>query len=451
VAVSDTEISGADTVWVLISTALVLLMTPALALFYGGLVRSKNVLSTFMHCFTAICLVTLVWVTIGYSLAFAPTSPLLGGGVIGGLDHVLLNGVGLGPREGTTIPHLAFSAYQLMFAVITPALIAGAYAERLKFSAYVLFTVLWTIVVYAPLCHWVWGPGGWLLARGALDFAGGTVVHLSSGASAIVLARVLGPRLGWPHRKMLPHDLTMTLLGAGLLWFGWFGFNAGSALGANGIAALALINTHVAAAGGGLSWAALEWWRHRKPSALGVASGLVAGLVAITPAAGFCGPGAALVLGALAGGVCFGAVLVKNALSRGAWAYDDALDAFGVHGVGGAFGALATGVVASSAWNPAGRDGAMFGGWEVLGENALGVLVAALWSGGLSFVLAKAIDKLIGLRPEAEDEHEGLDLALHGEEAYATVGGTTGYAQTPSEEDEPASEAAPLRAPSGLA
>jgi Amt family ammonium transporter len=223
---NDTSlISGADTVWVLVSTALVLLMTPALALFYGGLVRSKNVLSTFMHCFFALCLVTVQWVVIGYSLAFAPTV----GGWIGGLDHVFLNGVGLAPREGGTIPHLLFCVYQLMFAAITPALIAGAYAERLKFSAYCVFTLLWVTFVYAPLCHWVWGPGGWLGARGALDFAGGTVVHLSSGASALVLARVLGPRLGWPHRKMLPHDLTMTLLGAGLLWFGWFGFNAGSA------------------------------------------------------------------------------------------------------------------------------------------------------------------------------------------------------------------------------
>jgi Amt family ammonium transporter len=385
--------------------------------------------------------VTVVWVVIGYSLAFAPTSSLLGGGFIGGLDHALLDGVDLSPREGTAIPHLLFCAYQLMFAIITPALIAGAYAERLKFSAYVLFTLVWSVVVYAPLCHWVWGPGGWLLSRGALDFAGGTVVHLSSGASAIVLARVLGPRLGWPQRKMLPHDLTMTLLGAGLLWFGWFGFNAGSALGANGTAALALVNTHVAAAGGGLSWALLEWKRHHKPSALGVASGVVAGLVAITPAAGFCGPGAALLLGALAGGVCFGAVLFKNALSRGKWAYDDALDAFGVHGVGGAFGALATGVVASVAWNPAGRDGAIFGGWDVLFENALGVLVAAVWAGGLSFAIAKLVDKVVGLRPDPEDEHEGLDLALHGEEAYATVGGSSGFGSTLSVEDDEAAEA----------
>jgi Amt family ammonium transporter len=441
---NDTSlISGADTVWVLVSTALVLLMTPALALFYGGLVRSKNVLSTFMHCFFALCLVTVQWVVIGYSLAFAPTV----GGWIGGLDHVFLNGVGLAPREGGTIPHLLFCVYQLMFAAITPALIAGAYAERLKFSAYCVFTLLWVTFVYAPLCHWVWGPGGWLGARGALDFAGGTVVHLSSGASALVLARVLGPRLGWPHRKMLPHDLTMTLLGAGLLWFGWFGFNAGSALAANGIAALALVNTHIAAAGGGLSWALLEWRRHKKPSALGVASGVVAGLVAITPAAGFCGPGPALVIGLLAGGICFAAVLFKGRLMKGKFAYDDALDAFGVHGVGGAFGAVATGVVASSYWNPAARDGAMFGGWDVLFENVLGVVVAAVFAGGVSLVLIKITEKLVGLRLDPEDEHEGLDVALHGEEAYASMAGTasmSGIARRAVEEE--AEELAPAEA-----
>src|SRR5688572_13687186 len=285
------EIDTGDTAWMLISTALVLLMTPALALFYGGLVRSKNVLSTFMHSFFALGLVTLQWVVIGYSLAFAPS---MGGlGIVGGLDHAFLNGVGLTPRDGQTIPHILFCAYQLMFAIITPALISGAFAERVKFSAYVVFTLLWATLVYDPLAHWVWGPGGWLATRGALDFAGGTVVHLSSGVSALVFAMILGPRLGYPRQKMLPHNLTMTMLGAGLLWFGWFGFNAGSALAANGLAALALVNTHVAAAAGALSWAVVEWIRHGKPSALGAASGLLAGLVAVTPAAGFCGPVAA--------------------------------------------------------------------------------------------------------------------------------------------------------------
>src|SRR5262245_12877464 len=297
------KIDTGDTAWLLVSTALVLLMTPALALFYGGLVRSKNVLSTFMHSFFALGLVTVQWVLVGYSLAFAPSAGGLG--LIGSLDHALLAGVALEPRDGQTIPHLLFCCYQLMFAIITPALISGAFAERVKFSAYVLFTLLWTTLVYDPLAHWVWGPGGWLAARGALDFAGGTVVHLSSGASALVFAIVLGPRLGYPRQKMLPHDLTMTLLGAGLLWFGWIGFNAGSALSSGGLAALALVNTHVAAAAGGLAWACVEWRRHGKPSALGVASGLVAGLVAITPAAGYCGPLAALGVGLAAGVACY--------------------------------------------------------------------------------------------------------------------------------------------------
>jgi ammonium transporter, Amt family len=407
--------NGADTAWVLVSAALVLLMTPALALFYGGLVRSKNVLSTFMHCFFALGVVTMQWVLIGYSLAFAPS--VGGAGIIGGLDHVFLAGVTLEPREGQTIPALLFCIYQMMFAIITPALIAGAYAERVKFSTYVVFTVLWTTLVYDPLAHWVWAPQGWLLARGALDFAGGTVVHVSSGASALVFAMVLGPRLGYPRQKMLPHDLTMTLLGAGLLWFGWFGFNAGSSLGANGIAVLALVNTHVAAGAGALSWASVEWIRHGKPSALGVASGLVAGLVAITPAAGYCGPMASVVIGLTAGVACYLGVLLKHRFK-----YDDALDAFGVHGLGGALGAVLTGVVASKAWNGAGADGLLFGGAPLFLENVLSVAVAALYAGGVSFVLLKVLERVMGLRPDADTENEGLDVALHGEEAYATAG-----------------------------
>jgi Amt family ammonium transporter len=408
-------INGADTAWVLVSTALVLLMTPALALFYGGLVRSKNVLSTFMHSFFALGLVTVQWVVIGYSLAFAPSAGGLG--IVGNLDHAFLNGVGMDPRDGQTIPHLLFCAYQLMFAIITPALISGAFAERVKFGAYALFTVLWTTLVYDPLAHWVWGPGGWLATRGALDFAGGTVVHLSSGASALVFAIVLGKRLGYPRQKMLPHNLTMTMLGAGLLWFGWFGFNAGSALGSSGVAALALVNTHVAAGAGALSWATIEWVRHKKPSALGVASGLVAGLVAITPAAGFCGPTAALLIGLLAGVACYLGVLLKHRLK-----YDDALDAFGVHGLGGALGAVLTGVVASKMWNPAGQDGLAFGGVGLFLENLLSVVVAGVYAAVVSLVLLKIVDRLVGLRPEPEIEHEGLDITMHGEEAYATAG-----------------------------
>jgi Amt family ammonium transporter len=411
---------------VLVSTALVLLMTPALALFYGGLVRRKNVLSTFIHCFFALGLVTVQWTVIGYSLAFGPTQ----GGVIGGLDHLFLDGVGLEARG--SIPHLLFCAYQLMFAIITPALIAGAFAERVKFSTYVVFTLLWTTLVYDPICHWVWAPGGWLCARGALDFAGGTVVHLSSGASALVFAIVLGKRHGYPRQKMLPHDLTMTLLGAGLLWFGWFGFNAGSALASNELAVLALVNTHVAAAAGALVWAGIEWIRHGKPSALGVASGLVAGLVAIMPAAGFVGPVASLAIGAMAGAACFGGVLLK-----GRFGYDDALDAFGVHGLGGALGAVLTGVFANVVWNPAGSNGALLGGWSLLGENVLGVVVSAAYAGGASFVILKVLDRVMGLRADKDTELEGLDVTLHGEEAYSAIEGSMAREIAPAEHEAP--------------
>ncbi len=408
------EINGSDTAWVLVSTALVLMMTPGLALFYGGMVRAKNVLSTFMHSFFAMGLVTLAWVTVGYSLAFADTR----GGFIGGFGHLFLAGVGLEPRAGTTVPHLLFCAYQMMFAIITSALISGAYAERLKFSTYAVFTVLWSVLIYAPLCHWVWGPGGWLLGRGALDFAGGTVVHLSSGVSALVFAIVLGKRFGFPKRKAPPHNLTMTLLGAGLLWVGWFGFNAGSALSANGIAALALVNTHIAAGLGALSWAGVEWVRHGKPSSLGVASGLVAGLVAITPAAGFVGPMSAVVIGLMAGVACYGGVLLKHRLG-----YDDSLDVFGVHGVGGLLGALLTGVLASKVWNPAGQDGLIRGGIGVFVEQVIGALAAASFAAAGTFVLLKVLDKVMGLRAQKDEELEGLDVTLHGEEAYALAEG----------------------------
>ncbi len=401
-------IDTGDTAWVLASAALVLMMTPALALFYGGMVRAKNVLSTFMHSFFGMGVVTVTWVVIGYSLAFAPTH----GGVIGGLDFALLRGVGLEAKG--TIPHLAFMGYQLMFAIITPALISGAFAERIKFSAYVLFTLLWSLVVYCPVAHWVWGPGGWLAGRGALDFAGGTVVHLASGASALVFAMMLGPRLGWPQRKAPPHNLTMTLLGAGLLWFGWFGFNAGSALHANSLAALAFINTHVAAAAGALAWASIEWLKHGKPSSLGVASGLVAGLVAITPAAGYVGPMAAVAIGLVAGVACFGGVLLKARFH-----YDDALDAFGVHGVGGALGAVLTGVFASKIYNPDGGDGLVQGSARLVGEQLLAIAAAGAWAALMSFAILKLVDKLVGLRADKDFEQEGLDIALHGEEAYA--------------------------------
>ncbi|AUX41311.1 ammonium transporter [Sorangium cellulosum] len=404
------EINAADTTWVLVSSAMVLLMTPALALFYGGMVRTKNTLSTFMHSFMAMGLVTVAWVTLGYSMAFAETK----GGLIGGLDYAFLNGVGLDPRSGTTVPHLLFMVFQMMFAIITPALISGAYAERIKFSSYVVFTLLWSLVVYSPVCHWVWGPGGWLAKRGALDFAGGTVVHLASGASALVMAITIGKRKGYPERKIVPHNLTMTLLGAGMLWFGWFGFNAGSSLGANGLAAVAFANTHIAAAVGALAWAGIEAARYGKPSSLGVASGLVAGLVAITPAAGFVSPMASIAIGFAAGAVCYGAVMLK-----GKAGYDDSLDAFGIHGVGGMLGALLTGVFATKVWNPAGQDGLLAGNSALLTEQVIGILAAGAYAAVVTFVLVKVISAVMGFRVDEETEYDGLDGALHGEEAYS--------------------------------
>jgi Amt family ammonium transporter len=413
------EIDSADTAWVLVSTALVMIMTPGLALFYGGMVRGKNVLSTFMHSFFALGLMTLQWVVVGYSLAFGPD---VGGGMLGGLDYVLLRGVGLESAPlAASIPHLAFMAFQMMFAIITPALISGAFAERLKFSTYALFLLLWGTLVYDPICHWVWGPGGWLAQRGALDFAGGTVVHLSAGVSALVFALLLGRRIN----PKPPHNLPLTLLGAGLLWFGWFGFNAGSALAANGKAALALVNTHIAAAAAAVAWAAVEWIRQGKPTALGVASGLVAGLVAVTPAAGFVGPMGALAIGAIAAPVCFFAVLLK-----GRFGYDDSLDAFGIHGVGGALGALLTGVCASAVWNsPAdpskGYSGLLEGNLAILAEQAFSVLVVGGYAVVVTWIILKVLDATLGLRVPEDAEREGLDVSLHGEEAYHEGQGTS--------------------------
>ncbi len=397
-------LNQADTAWLMVSCALVMLMTPGLALFYGGMVGSKNVLSSFMHSFIALGIITLQWVVIGYSLSFGSD---LGGGFIGGFEYALLNGVGLEPQEGSTIPHILFMAFQMMFAIITPALISGAIAERMKFSAYFVFIILWATLVYDPICHWVWGPDGWLGARGALDFAGGTVVHLSSGAAALVCALVIGRR----GRPGPPHNLTLTLLGAGMLWFGWFGFNAGSALAANDNAALALVNTHVAAGAAAFSWAVVEWIKQGKPTALGVASGLVAGLVVITPAAGFVGPTSAVLMGLIAGPVCYGAVMLKGRLG-----YDDALDAFGIHGVGGALGAILTGVLASAAWG--GTEGLIGGNSELFIENIIGVLAAAAYSAVVTFGILKVLDATIGLRVSSDEESEGLDTNLHGEEGY---------------------------------
>jgi Amt family ammonium transporter len=398
-----------DTAWLLVSTALVLLMVPGLALFYGGLVRTKNVLSTYMHSFVAMGLVTLQWVAFGYSLAFGPDQ----GGIIGGLQFAFLRGVGLEPRAGMTVPHLIFMAYQMMFAIITPALISGAFAERMKFSAYVVFTLLWTTLIYDPLAHWLWADGGWLQKLGALDFAGGIVVHISSGFSALVLALMIGKRLGYPRERILPHNLTMVLLGAGLLWFGWFGFNGGSALAANGVAVLALVNSQLAAAMGGMVWLVIDVARYGKASALGFASGFVAGLATVTPASGFVGPMAALIIGGAAGGACYGAVMLKTKLG-----YDDTLDAFGVHGVGGALGSILLGVFATKLWNSGGADGLVAGNAAFFGKQLLAVGVAIGYAVVGTVVLLKVTKALVGLRVSVEEEHEGLDVNLHGEEAY---------------------------------
>jgi Amt family ammonium transporter len=406
-----TPINPGDTAWMLVATAMVMLMTPGLALFYGGMVQSKNVLSTFMHSFFALGLVSLQWALCGYSLAFGQDHA----GIIGGFDFALLHGVGMEVRSGTAVPHLLFMMYQGMFAVITPALISGAFAERMKFSAYCLLTLTWSTLVYDPIAHWVWGDDGWLHKMGALDFAGGTVVHLASGISALVTAIVLGKRVGHPQA---PHNLTMTVLGAGLLWFGWFGFNAGSSFAANGTGALAFANTHLAAAAGAVAWGLIEQRRLGKVTMLGVASGLVAGLVGITPAAGFVGPIPAMEIGALAGLACYGGVMLK-----GRFKYDDALDAFGVHGVGGAVGALLTGVFASLAWNKDGADGLIAGHARLLGVQLLGIVVAAAWSAAITFGLLKLINATVGLRVEPDAEREGLDSVLHGESGY-TLGGS---------------------------
>jgi Amt family ammonium transporter len=401
VLAADTLDSG-DTAWMLISSALVLVMLPGLALFYGGMVRSKNVLSTSMHTFVAMAIIGVQWIAFGYSLAFGGSGPL-----IGGLDNIFLTGITPESLTGT-IPTYIFVMFQGMFAIITPALISGAVAERMKFSTYCVFILLWSTLVYDPLCHWVWGSGGWLAAKGALDFAGGTVVHLSSGITALVLAFFLGKRIGYPQERMTPHNLPMTLLGAGLLWFGWFGFNAGSALSSGGSAALAFTTTQTAAAAGALSWILIEWVHAGRPSALGAASGIVAGLVVITPAAGFVTPGWALVMGLSAGLVCYGGVMMKHRFG-----YDDSLDAFGVHGVGGAWGAIATGIFAS-----VGATGLIGGNFHQLWVQVIGVAAAAAYAVIVTLILLFILKQTMGLRVEKDDERMGLDQTAHSESGY---------------------------------
>lgn len=405
------HINTGDTTWMLVSTALVMLMTPGLALFYGGMVRRKNVLGTIMQSFIAIGVITVQWVLFGYSLAFGPDV----GHVIGSLKWFGLNGVGLAPNPeyAPTIPHEAFMLFQMMFAIITPALITGAFAERFKFKTYIIFLLMWATLVYDPLAHWVWGVGGWMRNLGALDFAGGLVVHVSSGVSALVAAMLIGRRRGYGQEPMPPHNLTMTLIGAALLWFGWFGFNAGSALASGALATSAFLATQIAASAAALSWMMAEWFTRGKPTVLGAASGAVAGLVAITPASGFVSPMAALIIGLIGGTVCFTGIRLKEKFG-----YDDSLDTVGVHGVGGAWGAIATGLFASVLINPAGANGLFYGNVGLLGAQVLALVVVILYAFGMTFGILKLLDKLMGLRVSPEDEIDGLDLAQHGESGY---------------------------------
>ncbi|WP_307402379.1 ammonium transporter [Desulfofundulus luciae] len=412
----EAQVDTGDTAFVLISAALVMIMTlPGVALFYGGMVRRKNTLSTIMQSLFIMALISVQWVLWGYSIAFGPDKAHL----FGSLAWLGLNGVGQAPNPdySATIPHLAFMAFQMMFAVITPALITGAFAERMRFPAFVAFTLLWATFVYDPLAHWVWGVDGWLRNLGALDFAGGTVVHISSGVSGLIAALVLGRRRGYGSEPMVPHNLPLTVLGAALLWFGWFGFNAGSALSANGLAASAFVVTNTAAAAAALSWVFAEWIHHGKPTVLGGASGLVAGLVAITPASGFVGPMPAVIIGLVAGVVCYLAVSVlKSTLG-----YDDSLDAFGVHGIGGTWGALATGLFASRAVNPAGVDGLLFGNPHQLWIQFISVLASWLFAAVMTFVILKVVGLFFKLRASEDEEVQGLDITQHGEDAYSDM------------------------------
>jgi ammonium transporter, Amt family len=405
------KIDSGDTAWVLMSTALVMLMTPGLALFYGGMVRRKNVLGTIMHSFIAIALVSIQWILFGYSLSFGPDV----NGFIGNLSWAGLGNVGLTPNAdyAPTVPHLAFMVYQMMFAVITPALISGAFAERIKFSSFLIFTLAWSTIVYDPVAHWVWGAGGWLKNLGVLDFAGGIVVHATSGFSALAAALYIGKRKGFLQEHMPPHDLPMTVLGAGLLWFGWFGFNAGSALSSGSLATMAFVTTHTAAVSATLTWTLVEWMHRGKPTMFGAATGAIAGLATITPAAGFVGPLPALFIGMAAGVLCY---IALNAKTR--FKYDDSLDAFGVHGVGGTLGTIMAGVFASVAINAAGANGLLFGNPKQLGVQIGAVALVAVYSFAVSLGLFKIIDMVMGLRVDAEQETEGLDISQHGEAGY---------------------------------
>lgn len=399
-----------DTAWILMSSALVMLMTPALGLFYGGMVRRKNLLSTIMFSFSILAVMSIQWIFFGYSLSFGPDK----GGIIGGLEWLGLNGVGqdVNPDYCPTVPHIAFMTFQMMFAVITPALISGAFVERIKFSSFLIFTVLWATLVYDPVAHWVWGVGGWLRNMGALDFAGGTVVHITAGFAALAFSFVIKKRKGFSVVNMEPNNIPYTIIGAALLWFGWFGFNGGSAIGANGLAANAFLVTNVAAASCALTWMILNWI-YRKPSALGTATGAVVGLVAITPASGFVSPASAVVIGAVAAIISSGCIMLRNR-----WKVDESLDVWACHGMGGLWGAIATGIFADKSINPAGADGLIFGNWNLLGAQFLSTIVVVIYSFALTFVLAKLIDRVWGLNVSDAEEQVGLDISQHGEEAY---------------------------------
>ena len=403
--------NNGDTAWLLVSAALVMLMTPGLAMFYGGMVRRKNILGTIMQSFILIGVISIEWMLVGYSFAFGPDL----GGLIGDHSWFGLNGVGNLPFKGyaATVPHQAFMIYQMMFAVITPALISGAFAERFKFSAYLVFTLLWALFVYNPVAHWMWGIGGWLRNLGALDFAGGTVVHLTAGVSALAAVFVIGKRKGYGHDNLAPHDLPMTVLGAAILWFGWFGFNAGSALAADGLSSSAFVATHMSAAGATVSWMLTEWYHRGKPTVLGAASGCIAGLGTITPASGFVTPPAALTIGLVAGVVCYVAVMLKVTFR-----YDDSLDVVGVHGVGGILGMLATGLFATVAVNAGGSNGLFYGNPRQLAVQALAVGVILIYSFVATYGILKLLDKTMGLRVTDEEEVMGLDLSQHGEAGY---------------------------------
>jgi len=410
----ENTINGADTVWVLISAALVMLMTPAVGLFYGGMVRKKNVLAIITQSFIVLALISIQWILFGYSLAFGPD--VGGHGLIGGLQWIGLNGIGAtpDPNYAPTIPASVFMIYQAMFAIITPVLITGAFADRMKFSTFIVFTLLWTTLVYDPIAHWVWGTGGWLRGLGALDFAGGLVVHISAGLSALAAAIIIGKRIGFKSENMAPHNVPMTILGGILLWFGWFGFNAGSALSAGSLAANAFIVTNTSAAAGALSWMAISWKHGGKPNALGIVTGGVAGLAAITPASGFVGPLWAIIIGAGAGLLCYFAMHFKNKNTN----IDDSLDVFACHGVGSAWGVIAVGIFASVAINPAGANGLIFGNYDLIKSQIIAVIVTGIYSFVVTVIILKILNAIMGLRVADNEEIEGLDITQHGEKAY---------------------------------